>query len=49
MSEPSKKGYKRRAYGILQDIGIFEITEQRNEWLSKVEIEEMKRNKDSEV
>ena len=39
--------------GISQDIGIFEITEQRltvqvrviksNEWLSKVEIEEIKR------
>ena len=30
MSEPSKRGYKRSVYGILQDIGIFEITEQRN-------------------
>ena len=28
MSEPSKRGFRRRMYGIWQDIGIFEITEQ---------------------
>ena len=28
MSVPSKRGYRRRMYGIWQDIGIFEITEQ---------------------
>ena len=54
MSGPSKRGYKRRMYGIWQDIGIFEIIEQHladqvrviksNEWLSKMKIEEIKRN-----
>ena len=54
MSERSRRGYRRRMYGISQDIGIFEITEQRladqvrviksnNEWFSEVEIEEIKR------
>ena len=54
MSERSKRGYRRKIYGISQDIGISEITVQRladqvrviksnNEWLSKVEIEEIKR------
>ena len=46
-------------YGIWQDIGIFEITEQRladqvrviksNEWLSRVEMEEIKRNSEMEI
>lgn len=54
MSERSKRGYRRKIYAISQDIGISEITVQRladqvrviksnNEWLSKVEIEEIKR------
>ena len=46
-------------YGIWQDIGIFEIIEQRlpnqvrviesNEWLSKVAMEEIKRNVETEI
>ena len=52
MSEPFKRGNRRKAYGLWQD--IIETTEQRwgdqvgviksNEWLSKVEMEEIKRN-----
>ena len=54
MNEPFKRGYRIRMYSIWQDIGTFEITEQgsadqvrvikSNKWLSKVEIEEIKRN-----
>ena len=29
MNERSKRGYRRKMYGISQDIGISEITEQR--------------------
>lgn len=53
MSKSSKRGH-RRMYDLWQEIGIFEITEQRladqvrvikgNEWLLKVEKEEIKRN-----
>ena len=57
MSKSSKTGY-RRMYDLWQEIGIFEITEQRladqvrvikgNEWLLKVEKEEIKRNIETE-
>lgn len=56
MSKSSKRGH--RMYDLWQEIGIFEITEQRladqvrvikgNEWLLKVEKEEIKRNIETE-
>ena len=58
MSEPFKRGY-RTMHDIWKDIGIFEITEQcladqvrvikSNEWLSKLEVEEIKRNIEMEI
>ena len=52
-SEPDKRGYRRRMISLWQDKGMFEISEQRladqistikrNQWLTNVEIEEMRR------
>ena len=58
MSEPFKRGY-RTMHDIWKDIGIFENTEQcladqvrvikSNEWLSKLKVEEIKRNIGMEI
>ena len=52
-SDPSKRGYRKRMIAIWNDIGVFEITEQRladqnrmirtNGWLSNVELDEIHR------
>ena len=52
-SKPENRGYRRRMISIWQDRGMFEISEQRladqvkqikhNQWLTKVEVEEMSR------
>ena len=53
MSEPSKRGFRKRMLNVWRDIGVFEIDEQKlagqvlaiknNGWLSNLEIEEIKR------
>ncbi|XP_068738998.1 uncharacterized protein [Montipora capricornis] len=53
MSEPSKRGYRRRMLGIWKERGVFEVSEQRladqarairtNGWLSEIELEEISR------
>lgn len=53
MSEPSRRGYRRRMLGIWKERGVFEVSEQRladqarairtNGWLSEVELEEISR------
>ena len=52
-SDPTRRGYRKRMIAIQREIGTFEITEQRlvhqarvirtNEWLTEVELEEIKR------
>ena len=52
-NKPENRGYRRRMISIWQDRGMFEISEQRladqvkqikhNQWLTKVEVEEMSR------
>ena len=53
MSNPIKSGYRKRMFGFWKEMGVFEIPEQRladqarviklNEWLSEVELEEIRR------
>ena len=52
-SDPSVRGYRRRMHDIWKEIGLFELSEQNlvgqarvirtNEWLSSIEVEELKR------
>ena len=52
-SNPNRMGYRKRMAAIWRENGVFEVTEQRlsdqarairtNEWLTDVEIEELKR------
>ena len=53
-SVPAKRGYRKRMKQLWDEKGVFEVSEQRladqarairtNDWLTKVEIEEIKRN-----
>ena len=57
-SEPAKRGYRKRMLSIWNELGVFEITEQRladqerairtNEWLSEIELEKIKRKIESD-
>ena len=52
-SEPSKRGYRKRMLTYWRELGVFSVSEQRladqaraiktNEWLTDIEIEEIKR------
>ena len=52
-SDTTRRGYRKRMIAIWREVGTFEITEQRfvnqkrviraNEWLTKVELEEIRR------
>ena len=54
MSEPTRRGYRKRMLAIWQEIGVFDISEQRladqvrtiknNNFLSTIELEELARN-----
>ena len=58
-SNPIKRGYRKRMFGIWKENGIFEISEQRladqaraiklNEWLSEVELEEIRREVSQDI
>ena len=53
MSEPNKRGFRKRMHNIWKDIGVFKLSEQKlagqvlvignNGWLSEIEIEEITR------
>ena len=55
-SEPKKRGYRKRMYALWQEKGLFEASEQQvagqalcirnNQWLSSLELEEIKRKID---
>ena len=57
-SEPAKREDRKRMLSIWNELGVFEITEQRladqaratrtNEWLSEIELEEIQRNIESD-
>ena len=52
-SDPSKRGFRKRMFSIWNELGVFELNEQKlagqalavrtNGWLSEIEIEEIKR------
>ena len=52
-SDPSKRGFRKRMFSICNELGVFELNEQKlagqalairtNGWLSEIEIEEIKR------
>ena len=55
-SEPKKRGFRKSLYAIWQEKGLYEASEQqvagqalcirKNQWLSKLELEEIKRKID---
>ena len=57
-SEPNRRGYRKRMMDVWRDKGVFEISEQRlvdqaraivvNQWLTDVELEEIKRDIEKE-
>ena len=58
-SNPKKRGYRLRMFGIWKEMRVFEISEQRladqaraiklNEWLSEVELEEIRREVSQDI
>ena len=58
MSDPTKRGYRKRMLSIWNELGVFEVSEQRladqtrairtNGWLSEIELEEIQRNTESD-
>ena len=58
-SEPKKRRFRKRMYAIWQEKGLFEASEQqvagqalcirKNQWLSNLELEEIKRKIDEEM